>query len=96
VDSAVIRLDLFDAPDVGPAGEEAFERCVRAAFSQRRKTLVNSLGSLYGRDEARAALGVAGVDPIRRAETVNLVEFQRIAAALVAAEPVHGSGSDAL
>lgn len=82
VDSSVIRLDVRPVPDVGPAGEAAFERVVRAAFAQRRKTVLNSLGTGYPKERAAAALAAAGVEPSRRAETLTLQDFQRVAAAL--------------
>lgn len=45
VDSAVIRLDIFREPKVEVLDEKTFFKVVRAAFSQRRKTLANSLSS---------------------------------------------------
>lgn len=45
VDSAVIRLDIFKEPKVEVLDEKTFFKVVRAAFSQRRKTLANSLSS---------------------------------------------------
>lgn len=45
VDSAVIRLDIFKEPKVEVFDEKTFFKVVRAAFSQRRKTLANSLSS---------------------------------------------------
>lgn len=82
VDSAVVRFDLLEAPEVGPAGEDAFERVVRAAFSQRRKTLANSLAAMFGKEQATEALRAAGLSPSARAETLALADFQRLAAAL--------------
>lgn len=82
VDSAVVRLTLFDAPDVGPAGPETFDRVVRAAFAQRRKTVANSLAALYDKERALAALEAAGVDPGLRAEVLDVDAFRRLAAAL--------------
>ena len=43
VDSTVLRLDLREEPAVRPMDEDMFFRCVRAGFSMRRKTLLNSL-----------------------------------------------------
>ncbi|HRE15230.1 MAG TPA: 16S rRNA (adenine(1518)-N(6)/adenine(1519)-N(6))-dimethyltransferase, partial [Usitatibacteraceae bacterium] len=53
------------------ADEARFERVVRAAFAQRRKTLRNALRGLV--DDAGFA--AAGVDPQRRGETLSLAEF---------------------
>jgi 16S rRNA (adenine1518-N6/adenine1519-N6)-dimethyltransferase len=56
-------------------------RCVKAGFSMRRKTLLNSLSSLGGYDKKSLseALESAGIDPGRRAETLTLEEFARLA-----------------
>ena len=58
---------------------------VKAAFSHRRKTLLNSLRSdaeLGDAPEIRDALGTAGIDPSRRAETLAVGEFAHLARAL--------------
>lgn len=82
VGAAVARLELRDELQVGPAGAEAFDRCVKAAFSQRRKTLLNALSPAYGREQARAALVEAELEPRLRAERVDPAGFARLAAAL--------------
>lgn len=89
VDSSVVRLDLYDAPDVGPAGPAAFDAVVRAAFGQRRKTLANALTGRYGRERARAAVDAAGLPSQVRAEALDLDAFRRLAALLA---PTGGSG----
>ncbi len=88
VDSSVVRFDLFDAPQTGGVPPKFFDKVARAAFSQRRKTLTNSLGSRFGRERAAAALVQAGIDPTARAESASLDEFRAIANALH--ERVHG------
>jgi len=80
VTSAVIRLDLLDEPRLGGVTAERFDRVVRAAFSQRRKTLLNSLGATFGRDRALAALEGAGLDPMLRAERLTVEQFGDLAA----------------
>jgi len=84
VDSAVIHLRLRTAPPVPVADLERFSEVVRAAFSQRRKNLANALGSgLRLRvDRLRELLAGIGIDPARRAETLSLADFARLAAAL--------------
>ena len=81
VHSAVVRLAF--KPPVIPAGTEAaFERLVRSIFMQRRKTLSNALRTFadaHGRD-ASAALRAAGIDPIRRPETLTQQEILRLLA----------------
>ena len=84
VDSAVIHLRLRTAPRVPVADLERFSEVVRAAFSQRRKKLANALGSgLQLRvDRLRELLAGIGIDPARRAETLSLADFARLAEAL--------------
>ncbi len=82
VDAAVVRLDPYPEPDFGAAGEEGFDRVVTAGFSQRRKTLLNALGAMYGRERTAAALEVAGVAPTLRAEKLDVGAWRAIAAAL--------------
>lgn len=53
-------------------------RVVQQAFSQRRKTLRNSLGSGWGKVEAVEALEASDIDPGRRAETLDLDDFVRL------------------
>jgi len=54
---------------------------VRAAFAQRRKTLANALAAGLGVpvEAARQAAGAAGVDPARRAETLDIKDFAALA-----------------
>ncbi len=58
-----------------PALFAAMERLTAAAFGQRRKMLRGSLKSLGG----EALLGRAGIAPERRAETLSVAEFERLA-----------------
>jgi len=81
VDSAVVRLDLSVEPRFLCADAQKFRRLVRSAFAQRRKTLRNSLGTVYGKEVALAAMARAGIDPVRRAETVSIPEFCALEAA---------------
>lgn len=66
-------------PDFGGVEPLQFERVVRLGFSQRRKTLLNALGSGMGKGAAMAALVKAGIDPMARAETVGLEGWRRLA-----------------
>lgn len=77
VDSAVIRLDVRAGPPVRVASEAAFFALVRAAFGQRRKTVLNSVSSGLGLDKARVlrALQKAGISPSARAEQLTLGEL---------------------
>lgn len=84
VDSAVVRVDLYPAPLIPSESLDLFFRLVRAGFSQKRKTLRNSLsaGMHWSKDDTAAVLEAAGVDPMRRAETVSFEEWRAIAANL--------------
>jgi 16S rRNA (adenine1518-N6/adenine1519-N6)-dimethyltransferase len=77
VTSAVVYL----VPRPAPQGVTAstMERITAAAFGQRRKMLRSSLKSVPG---ALDALGSLGIDPQRRAETVSVEEFVKLARAL--------------
>ncbi len=84
VDSAVIRLDIYDEPPVKVKSEKMLFRVIRAAFLQRRKTLLNSLSSGLGipKDELLPVLRSAGVPESIRAERLLLEDFARISDAL--------------
>lgn len=80
VDSAVIRLNILKEPPVA-VDEKKFFAVVKAAFSQRRKVILNSLSSglCINREYISAALTKAGVDPSARAEKLSLMDFSAIA-----------------
>lgn len=77
VDSTVIRLDVRDRPPVEVGSEEQFFKVVRAAFSQRRKTLPNTLSAGLGIPKAQAIemLEKAGIPTNLRAEQLTLNQF---------------------
>ena len=77
VDSACLHIEIAKKPRVEVADEALFKAVVRASFGQRRKTLKNSLGSLD--PLAAEALERAGIDPGRRAETLSINDFARVA-----------------
>ena len=81
VDSAVLWLTPLAGPCVELADERRFEAVVRAAFAQRRKILANALAAGLGLPVGitRQALSSAGVDPGRRAETLEIQEFAEVA-----------------
>lgn len=82
--SAVVRLTPLADFRVAPLPtEKRFFQTVAAGFSQKRKQLHNSLGSLgVGTERIQAALAEAGITPSRRAETLSLEEWSRLSAAL--------------
>ncbi len=80
VDSSVIRLDVLSAPAVQVKSQETFFAVVRGAFSQRRKTILNTLSAALGltKEELRPLLEAAGVSPSVRAEELTLPQFAAI------------------
>ncbi|HMK43959.1 MAG TPA: 16S rRNA (adenine(1518)-N(6)/adenine(1519)-N(6))-dimethyltransferase RsmA [Dissulfurispiraceae bacterium] len=77
VDSAVLRMDMRVKPPVEVSDEKMLFRVIKTAFAQRRKTLSNALKPLV--PESRDILLKAGIDPQRRAETLSIEDFARIA-----------------
>lgn len=77
VDSAFVGLDL-QPPPLPDAEMPAFISFVRQAFSQRRKTLRNSLSSRWGRERTETVLATAGIPERARAEELGLREFLEI------------------
>lgn len=85
VDSAVVKLMRYATPPVTVANETAFFSLVRAAFAQRRKTLLNNLQAYFGKenkDKIEQALVQADIAGQRRGETLTIEEFARLANAL--------------
>lgn len=80
VDSAVIRLDILREPPVRVEREDLFFTVVRGAFSQRRKTILNTLSAALDipKEELRPLLEAAGVSPGARAEELTLSQFAAI------------------
>jgi 16S rRNA (adenine1518-N6/adenine1519-N6)-dimethyltransferase len=89
VDSAIIALTPLPAGAVPVRDEERFSHMVRAAFGQRRKTLLNALMrapasynlgfGMEDREQIESLLARAGIDGNRRGETLSLEEFARLA-----------------
>jgi dimethyladenosine transferase len=82
VDSKVIRLRPRATPIVDVAEPKVFFRVVRAAFNQRRKTLLNALSMSFDKDRLREAEAATGISLTRRGETLTLDEFATLANAL--------------
>lgn len=82
VDSSVVKLELYKTPPVELADKELFFKVVKAAFGQRRKTLVNALSnaSYLGLDKERIfeLLDKAGIDRNRRGETLSIGQFAQL------------------
>lgn len=80
VDSAIVRVDLYPTPLIQPAMLDAFFRLIKAGFSQKRKTLRNALagGMHWSSNQAAQFLQNAGINPIRRAETLSIPEWEKL------------------
>lgn len=79
IDSSVIKLNIKkDLPEVN---KDTFFKLVKAGFSKRRKTILNSLSS-YGfdldKEEIKTSLEKAGISPSERAENLSIEDFIKI------------------
>jgi len=83
VDSAVIRLDRLKSPPVNVSNETLLFKIIRAAFEQRRKTLLNCLFNLLdlglSKDELANAFEKCELDANVRGEDLTLEQFARVA-----------------
>jgi 16S rRNA (adenine1518-N6/adenine1519-N6)-dimethyltransferase len=75
VDSSIVRLTPHPTPPVTVDNPKMFADVVKAAFAHRRKTLRNNLKGIV----PGAAMAALGIEPERRAETLTLAEFARLA-----------------
>ncbi len=88
VTSAVVTMDLYEELPVSARDEEMFDAIVRAAFEQRRKTLVNALGNSpsvpYGKEQVADALARLQLSPTIRGEKLTKEEFIKLSDLLTA------------
>ena len=83
VDSIVLDFEPLAGPRVELVDERFFQRVVKAAFTQRRKTLRNSLiAGGFATEQIDPALLAADISPGRRGETLSLDDFSRLHKAL--------------
>ena len=77
VDLSVLAIEIYPAPVIPVELLNTFFRLIKAGFSQKRKTLRNSLSSGLSISPSQAAelLTRGGIDPQRRAETLSLDEW---------------------
>ena len=79
VDSRVVVCDVRKSPPVEIFSEQKFFQIVRASFSQRRKTILNSLiAAGFDKISTEKKFAEIGIDPTRRGETFSLDEFAKI------------------
>ena len=85
VTSAVVCLKVRTEPPAELLDEHTFFRTVRAAFAQRRKTLLNALSSGFselGKSELAETLHTCGISPMVRGETLDIPSFAILSNAL--------------
>jgi len=80
VNSAVLVVDIYPDPLIEGELLETFFKLIKAGFSQKRKTLRNSMSSGLHISPAQAAelLTHTGIDPQRRAETLSIEEWEHL------------------
>ncbi|MBH0231848.1 16S rRNA (adenine(1518)-N(6)/adenine(1519)-N(6))-dimethyltransferase RsmA [Halobacillus yeomjeoni] len=83
VDSSVLHLQMRENPPVDVKNEEFFFEVVKAAFGQRRKTLMNNLARHFKGDMDKQAIRMklesVDIEPSRRGESLTMEEFARLA-----------------
>jgi len=83
VDSLVLKFTPLSAPRVDPVDPAFFTKVVKAAFTQRRKQLRNSLmAGGFPRERVDQGLAAADIEPSRRGESLDLSDFSRLTQAL--------------
>ena len=78
VNSAVVRIRLYDEKPYHPKDDELFRRTIRVAFEQRRKTLPNALQAGFPsltKEQGIAAVEQAGHRPDIRGERLTVEDF---------------------
>lgn len=83
VDSAVVRLDLYEEPLYQANDEKHFFDFIRECFSQRRKTLINNLSNKYSKDLVLKMLDNNNIKPTVRAEELTIEDFIKLSNYLV-------------
>lgn len=85
VDSAVIRIDINKEQRLDEESEKFFFRVVKAGFSQRRKTLANSLSSVMGipKEKVYSALRAEGLPEAARIEQIDMDKLIAVSAELM-------------
>lgn len=81
VDSAVVRIDLYDKCPYEIKDEKLFRNCIKAAFEMRRKTLENALSAMlsdYTKETVGEAIKICGFDPKIRGERLSCEDFANL------------------
>lgn len=78
VDSALLKMEILEKPAIEISDERLFFRVIETAFSQRRKTISNSLSSFVSKKTLTLLLKEAGIDCKVRPERLKLSDFAKI------------------
>lgn len=80
VDSAVVRIDLYDTPKFVPKNERLFKNLIKAAFEMRRKTLQNAVCAKlpFDKEKVLAAIRAIGHPDTVRGERLSTEDFVRL------------------
>ena len=81
VDSAVVRIDLYDTPKYTPKNERLFRNLIKAAFEMRRKTLVNAISAKLpelDKERIKAAITALGFSETVRGECLCTEDFVKL------------------
>ena len=87
VDSAVVRIDLYDKCPYDIKDEKIFRNCIKAAFEMRRKTLENALSAKLGgfsKEDIAEAIALSGFDPKISGELLSTEDFATLSNHLIA------------
>jgi len=85
VDSTILKFNFFESGEMSFEQEKILFNVIKAAFSKRRKSLKNAMtgGEFeFEKNFIVQALESAGIDAIRRAETLTVEEFKSLAMAV--------------
>ncbi len=87
VTSAVVKIDVYGEPQYDVRDKELFFRFIKALFSQRRKTILNSISNSglfsYNKTELKQILDTIGVEAALRPEALSISDYVKIVNTLV-------------
>lgn len=79
VDSCVLKFDILQKPPVNVKDEKKFFRLIKSAYTQRRKTISNSLAAgEFSKEEVAKALTDLNINPKSRAEDLSIQDFANL------------------
>ena len=79
VDSAVVKLQLYEVTKYKAKDEQFFFEFIRECFTQRRKTLINNLSNKYDKNKVLQILKEINLNPAIRSEELTIEQFIYIA-----------------